>query len=296
MTVMTPRICILLAVVALLTAGCGHRAGIGGKIKPFAYANVVSLSPSTSELLAGVGGALYLVGRTDECDRPNSVLKATVVVADMEIDYDLILGKTPDLIIYDTMLYGEERIAEIEKFFKENGIETMPFAPNTIDEYTDYGYRLAAKLHLETYMSSYLDKVVLQIGLAATEYTGNPRTAVLLGGQGGDYLMMGTQGLHAAVVAASGGTPVGPDGRLFQSIEIESLIEMDPEVVFSDGAGLEILSDPRLQGLTAVKEGHVYDVDEKTLLRIGGKMDSLVKGMHIALTSRPVARVEDDAA
>ena len=68
------------------------------------------------------------------------------------------------------------------------------------------------------------------------------------------------------------------------------------KLLFSDGSGLEILSDPRLQGLTAVKEGRVYDVDARTLIRIGGKLDSLVRGIHGALMSRPVARVEDDAA
>ncbi|MCH7944578.1 MAG: ABC transporter substrate-binding protein [Armatimonadetes bacterium] len=293
---MTWRICIFLSVLALLAAGCTHRAGKGGKPVPFAYANIVSLSPSTSEFLGGAGGSPYLVGRTDECDRPTSVLKAREVVIKTKIDYDLILTLNPDLIMYDTMLYGEEETAKIEEFFGERNIETMPYAANTIKEYEDYGYRLAAKVHLETLMSLYLDKVVRQLGLAATGDTGDPRTAVLLGGEDGEYLAMGTEGLLAAVVAASGGTPVGPDGRLFQSIEIESLIEMDPEVVFSDGAGLEILSDPRLQELTAVKEGHVYDVDERTLIRIGTKMDSLVKDMHGMLMSKPVARVEDDAA
>ncbi|MCH8979421.1 MAG: ABC transporter substrate-binding protein [Armatimonadetes bacterium] len=293
---MTSRICLLLAVMALVPAGCAPRVGLGGKTNPVDYDNVVSLSPSMTELLAGVGGAPYLKGRTSECNRPQSVLIAKVVVTEMKPDYELILTLDPDLILYDTMLYGEEEVAKIEKFFGERDIETMPYVPDTIEEYKDFGYRLAAKLQLETFMATYLDKLERQLGLAATNDTGDPRTAVLLGGEGGNYLAMGTQGLHAAVVAAAGGTPVGPSGRLFQEIDAESLIEMDPEVVFSDGAARAILSDPRLQGLTAVKEGYVYDVDGQTLIRVGARMDSLVSGMHRMLMSRPVATVEDDAA
>lgn len=301
MTIMTWRICplvavLVLGVLVLVPAGCASRVGKGGKQKPYPYANIVSLSPSTSEFLGGTGGSPYLVGRTDECDRPLSLLTAKEVVIERIIDFDLIMTLDPDLILYDTMLYSEERIAEIEQFFYENGIETMPYVPDTIEEYEDYGYRLAAKTHLEQFMSTYMDKVYRQIGLAATGDTGNPRTAVLLGTEDGEYLAMGTQGLHAAIVTASGGTPVGPDGRLFQSIDVGSLIAMDPEVVFSDGAAREILSDPRLQSLTAVQNRHVYDVESRTLLRIGSRMDSLIENMHAYLFSKPVAAVEDDAA
>lgn len=277
--------------VALFLVGClGPRTGVKNAQNPKAYASIVSLSPSTTEILVSIGGAQYLVGRTANCDRPEGISEVEVV-ANVKPNYEAIARIDPDLIIYDTMLYSEDDIAKIE----ELGFETLAYDSNTIEDYADFEYRLASKISQEIMMSGFIDKIYSEVAAAKTNETGNPRTTIMLGSGGiGDYLVMGDSGIHSALIEAAGGNVVGVEGRLFQQMSIEKLIDVDPEVIFADGpeSALEILTDPRLQGITAVKERHVYEVEARTLVRIGAKMDVLIKAMNTYLTAKPEAQIE----
>jgi len=290
MTMMNWRIVLIAAILTLGLTGCKAKSdGAFEKQKDQPYANVVSLSPSTTEVLMSIGGDIYISGRTSACDRPNHVVNVPVMTKGTKPDYEKILESDIDLIIFDKMLYSDDEVAKIESL----GITTLERDATNVEEYADFCYRLASKISMEGFMSTYVDKVFEQQTAAESWEGDNPKTTILLGGMEEQYLIMGDAGLHADMIDVCGGTPVAVPGKLFQPVKFESLIEMDPEIIFSDGHAVEILSDPRLSGLTAVKEGFVYDVDERSLVRLGSRFDKLIQSIHIAIRTRPVAKIEE---
>ncbi|HXH62019.1 MAG TPA: helical backbone metal receptor [Fimbriimonadaceae bacterium] len=277
----------LLASVLLLAivGGCNQSdVGYGGKKRPKGYANVVSLSPSTTEYVIGLGSGNLLVGRTAASDRPPQIKTVPIVVVDQRPDPEKILAQNPDLIVYDKALYSDDEIAKI----KALGIETMEYDPRTVEDYADFGYRLAAKLADETTFAEHIDAVYREVADARATPTTDPKTTILLGDGNGNYLVMGVDGFHANLFKICGGVPVGVPGPRFAPINIEKLIDLNPEVVYAgDEEALKILKDPRLQGIKAVKEHHVYPYDERTLLRMSMALNKIIKDFSHDIATLP---------
>ncbi len=282
----------LLALVGVV-AGCTSKPGnIGGKPFDKVYANVVSLSPSTTEYLVGMGGSIFLAGRTASCDRPNEILQVPIVVSNQTPDFEAITRVNPDLIIYDKALYGDDAVAKI----KQMGFETLEYNVKDVESYADFGYRLAGKLSLETQNELHINAIYRELAAASANKTTNPRVTVLLGSpKDGDYWVMGLEGIHAKIIKACGGTPVGAGGTLFQLAKLESLIDWDPEVVYSDGNAQLVYADPRLQQLSAVKNQRVFDFDAKDIARLGGKLDKVVRTISGDLSKMPVSPPKEAA-
>ncbi len=265
------RLVVSALLVALTLWGCGApRAGEHIIKKKKGYGSVVSLSPSTTMLVAEVGGSAFLSGRTESCDTPSYVKFLKVVVKGTKPDYEAIVSLRPDLIVYDRALYSDDEIAKI----KELGVETMEYDPHTLDDYNDFVYKVGSKLAIEMAASRYLDKIATALTLSLSAAKDHPKVTILLGTREEGYYIMGTGGFHAEVLRLCGGTPVGVDGDRFAPANIERLIEMDPEVIYSDGNSAEIYSDPRLQNVLAVQKFHVYDSDPKYLTRMSSKIDT----------------------
>ncbi len=275
----------LLLVTSIIVGCASDAAKVSGRKRTKSYATVVSLSPSTTEYLVTDGGATYLAGRTSSCDRPAQLLSVPVVVGVTGPNIAKITEISPDLIIYDKALYGDDAVAKIEQM----GFETLEFDPHDIDSYSDFGYKLASKLSLETFNESHQNNVVREMAAASANITTKPRTTVLLGKpEDGNYLVMGLEGIHSYLIKGCGGTPVGAGGKLFQPAKVESLIEWNPEIIYSDANAQAVYNDPRLQQVAAVKNQRVYDFDPKTLVRVGGNLDGIIKIMAADISKMPI--------
>lgn len=265
---------IALPLLALLAFGCGApSSGVADPKKPKVYSSVVSLSPSTSEFIATLGAGAYLVGRTASCDRPEEMQNVEIVVSETKPNYERIAELKPSLIVYDKALYSDDDVAKLEQL----GFETLAVDMTSIDGYARFGYEIGAKLSFEMTVSRYLDKVYQSVAAAVVRQTTNPRATLLLGdGKVGNYLIMGKDGLYGEIFTQCRTQPVGVDGKMFAEVNIEKLIDMDPEVIYSDGNAQAIYADPRLQSISAVKNQHVYDYDAKDIVRIGARLNTII--------------------
>ena len=273
--------------IALLF-GCGApSSGVANPPKEKIYSKVVSLSPSTSELIGELGAGTYLVGRSASCDRPEQMMNVKIVVNGTTPDYEQITELAPDLIVYDKSLYSDEVVAKLQAL----GFETLELNAQTIDEFRDFCEKLASRIAIEMTMSRYLDKVYQSVALASGRKTTKPRTTILLGDGSEGYLVMGVKGLQAFVIEKCGATPIGVDGEKFAEMNLEKLIDLDPEIIYSDGSAAAVLSDARLQGLSAVKNKHVYNIDGKDILRFGARMHTIIDEIGLKVYEMPVSEV-----
>ncbi|MCH7904580.1 MAG: ABC transporter substrate-binding protein [Armatimonadetes bacterium] len=262
-----------LVLAALALNACRQQTPVGRTPQAKSYSVLVSLSPSTSELVAGNGGMGLLQGRTSACDFPAGLRRAIVVVDNGEIDYEKLETIKPDLVIFDSNLYSDEKIAKIEQL----GFEMMPMEASTLDEFIDYSYRLASKIGLESNISKYLDRVITARNTALS--AGNPtlKVAIVIGDREGGYMIAGKNTFQADVVRSVGGSPVGPDASMFVALNLETLIVENPDIIISAENAADILADERFTTVNAIRNKRVFDFEEPAiLLRAGKRVDMMI--------------------
>lgn len=277
---MRRRLALFLAIVpilSLLLAGCESYQEVGGRPNPKRVGKIVSLSPSTTELVAAnLYGISELVGRTASCNYPAGI-SSVPVVAEVKPSFERIAAAKPDLIIYDAGLYSQ---GDVEKL-KQLNIELFEFKANTIDEYADTCLRLASRTGCESRMSDYIDRMYAEVSLnQGTKPENPPKVAIVLRNPDGSLMVAGTKSFLGDVLTKCGAAPVGPESTKFENANVESLIEMAPEVILTtDALGSQdgILKDPRLQSIPAVKKKYVAATTGDVLLRAGTRVRDLVE-------------------
>lgn len=277
----------VLMLVAL--AGCRKPDGVVPVRRlPRTFTNIISLSPSTTEVLVSnitVSGTLK--GRTEACNYPPNVTNSIPVVASVKPDFEKIAALQPDMIVYDASLFSA---ADQEKI-KSLGATTFGFTANSIEEFSVQLFELANLLGNPTGISSYVDKIQAEKAAAAAS-TGNPkRVAVVLPGANGSNMIVGTKSFLADVVRAAGGEPVGPDSTEFVALNPETFVSLNPQTIIVPGSpddvkgALQILQDPRFKTVDAVKNREVRPILGDVLLRKGARVDKLINGVYRSITA-----------
>ena len=283
---------LFLALPLALLVGCQSTAvQIGGKTRPKRYSAVVSLSPSTTEIVADMAYTAHLVGRTSADNYPLSAQKVAVV-ASTKPDYEMIATLRPDLVVYDGDLYGP---ADVEKI-KALGADTWVMDAKTVDAYIDQLRHLASMLSTETNGATYVDKVFAARNAAQAEAkTPQPKVAIMLPGQGTEHMIAGAKSFYADAVKAAGGNAIGPDADKFVNVNPEWLISENPDAIVigvnkadqtsANEAVNSLLKDGRFKNITAISKKQIIAIDQDVLLRRGWRVDKLIDGLHQALSN-----------
>jgi iron complex transport system substrate-binding protein len=268
------------AAFALSAAGCvASSSAIGGKPREIAQPKVVSLSPSTTELVAKSAVPQALVGRTASCNFPMNIQSQPIVMAGVKPDFERIAASEADYAVYDADLFSEADLSKL----KEIGVEPLPFKAKTLDEFADFCYQLGRRIGGETTLSEYVDSIMKKIAEGRVE-DGRPKPrALFLTGSEGEYLALGKGSLLADIVVRMNGEVVGPDADRWSAMNAEAILAADPQVIVCAGNASRVLADPRLAGTSAVKAKLVVDIDGDILLRSGQRMDQLVEAIGILL-------------
>lgn len=272
--------------LAVLLAGCQTTSTpVGGQARTKKIASVVSLSPSTTELVSTVNYAGMLKGRTASDNYPMNV-SSVPVVASVKPDYEKIKSINPGLIVYDASLYNDDDIAKI----KELGFDTFEIKGDTIDDLNNELYKLGSLIAGETNASGYVDRIIAARESAQGDAPSPiPKVAVILPGSGSEHYIAGTKSFVADVVRASGGTPVGPDANKFVPLSPEAILGEAPDIlvvgVDKTKAAAEVdlvLKDARLRSLPAVAKRRLVPIDADVLTRRGSRVDKLIDTMKFA--------------
>lgn len=282
---------IVLLAGLLLAAGCAPpELTVGGQPRKKLYKNVVSLSPSTTEILLLFCNYRGIVkGRTAADNYPEQSVGRIPVVASVKPDLEKLKSIGTDLIVYDESLYNE---ADVQKF-KSLGIDTFALGGATVEEFADELHKLGVLIGGETNLSEYVDKIHRSIALAEGEpLQPKPKVAVLLPGAGGGHYIAGAKSFQADVVRVAGGDPVGPEADRFVPANPEQLVSMNPDIlvipvskkaVEAERSVNAVLQDPKLKSLAAVTGRRFVPIDQDIILRRGARVERLIEGLHKGL-------------
>lgn len=132
---MLHRIYSVLLVCALVTGGCAKSSSSPAQGAP---KRIVSLSPSTTELLRVLGAIDRLVGRDEYSVEPKSILHLPVLGDFLSPNVEAIAGLKPDLVLLDK---SQQRAAEALSVL---GIATLSVGMHQVADVRD-GIRAVAK-------------------------------------------------------------------------------------------------------------------------------------------------------
>ncbi len=289
----------LAALSLLLVFGCdAPPVTQGGKMRATPLKAVVSLSPSTTELVGSFNYSGVLKGRTAADDFP-VIAKSIPIVASVKPDYEKIAQIKPDLVVYDADLYNEQDVEKI----KGMGFKTFVIDAKTVEAFVEQLYLLGAEIESETSANTYADKVLAARNSALGDaIEPKPKVAVVLAGDGAEHYIAGTQGFLADVVKSAGGEPVGPASDKFVALSPEAFIANNPDMIVVAFPRVEnkddesranalkrvniILNDKRFANVSAVQKKRIVPIDEDVLTRRGYRVDKLIDELHKRVVSK----------
>jgi iron complex transport system substrate-binding protein len=262
--------------LAVVIVGCGGDSSQEIRRAPKAYEKIVSLSPGLTEIVAMQLGSGRLKGRTKSCNYPISVSSVPVVMSGFKPDIEKLASIKPDLIIYDPVLFDESDVAKL----KEIGCDVFPVQANTVDVFCKSLYKLGGMVKSESNISDYVDKIEKARSFAAGNAKDpKPKVAVIMPGKGIEHYVAGVGSFQADVVKCAGGEPVGPKMDRFVPLNVELLVQQNPDIIIVAGEVASVVSDPRLQSVKALKDKRVMGVNADFMLRAGSRVDKVIESL-----------------
>ncbi len=257
-----------------LLAGCtAPPPQVGGQIPDKVYGRVISLSPSITELVALLNATNLLVGRTSVDTRP-SYIKGVTIVANPTPDIEMIVKLQPDLVLVEENLINP---AELEKLQSQKGFDVVVLDIDSIQDWEDSVTKLGVLLQAHSRASEVIDRVhQARANAILPKSTYRPKVMVAMSAS--PPWVAGTGSYQADVVRAAGGEPVGPPTDRFVAFSPESIIKLNPDIIFVS-ADVSKFSGPEWEAIRAGKDGEIIQVNEDTLLRTGADLEQLIAAM-----------------
>lgn len=227
--------------------------------------SVVSLSPSTTEMVFALGKGALLKGRTDYCDYPNEALSVPSMGSIMEPNLEAIVAAKPDVVFISGM-FSDEVKTKMEglglKVFDISSHDSFDGVYTALDH---AGQILSAK--------EASDKLVADMKATVADVQEKVKGAeaksayyVVGYGESGDYTA-GKGTFIDQMITMAGGVNAAGDVEGW-SYSLEKLIEKNPDYLICRNNGDDkkgISAANGYKDLTAVKEGRLIEIDSDLL-------------------------------
>lgn len=259
----------------------------------------VSLLPSTTEIVAALGHAGRLVGRSHECDHPPGVAALPVVsrprrelpaasgeihrrtlellrdvLSIYEVDVAALRAAEPDLLITQDLCevcaVPEEAVAVAAREHLDGDVDVLTSSPATLAEVFSDMRRIATALGDEPAGERLVERCERELDALEDLLRGRPRPTVALL-EWAEPLMAGGNWAPELIAAAGGESVLGVRGDHSPVLDPGDLVAADPDVIIVAPCGFgldravqerEVLASVEgWEDLAAVRAGRVAFVD-----------------------------------
>jgi len=234
---------------------------------------IICLTEETTETLYLLGEQDRIVGISGYTVRPPEARLKPKVSAFINAKFDKILALQPDLVLTFSDLQ-----ADIAAELIRRGITVLAFNQRSVEEILDMIQMLAGVVgvpdkgsQLVAQMRSGLDA----IRNSASAFPSRPR---VLFEEWNDPLISGIRWVEELIEIA-GGDPIFPELRFQKNapqriVDPAAVIPKDPEVIIGSWCGVKVNKDkirarPGWSGISAVKNGHIYEIKSTYILQPG---------------------------
>jgi iron complex transport system substrate-binding protein len=243
---------------------------------------IVSLNPTTTELLYAIGAGERLVGRTTWDLYPPEVRSVPDLGPGLRPNVEAVIAAHPDLVV----LYASEDNRDAARRLRAAGIRTVAYRVDRIADFARVTRALGVLTGDSAAARVTVDSVRATLARvrAATASLAHPTAfwilweSPLLAVGGGSFLdellvAAGARNVYDSLPAPS------------PAVSFEDLVHRNPDVVLaSPQTRTRILADPRWQALRAVRSGRVLVFDTTIVngpsARVGASAVSLARLLH----------------
>lgn len=243
---------------------------------------IVSLAPSTTEILYFIGAEDKIVGKTKYCDYPESIQDVESVGGTSDPNVETVIALEPDLVLASTHV-SEEVISKL----REVGI---PVAFLNEQENFEGTYSAITKAGLLVGKSEEAEAVVADMEARvaavaeriakATESAELPKVYYMMW-HGDSDSTAGGDTFIGEIIRLAGGENIAEDVSGW-SISKELIAEGDPDIIIVP-AGRDTLATINdidfYKDLRAVQEGNVFEINDNTLSRQGPRLADALEDM-----------------
>jgi iron complex transport system substrate-binding protein len=256
---------------------------------------IVSLAPSSTEIVCALGACDRIVGVNDFRDGFPAEVQATLeevpdVASFTGVDREALVGAEPDLVL----AAGNNLTAPADiEAMAELGYPVLVLYPESLDEvYADIGLvgeAIDARAEAEALVAGMRESVAaVADAVAGME---RPRTFYEVGLFSGSIYTAGADSFLAALIEAAGGDPITGDATT-TAIQLEDLVAADPHLILLGDAAYDpsitaesVAARPGWGEMTAVQDGRVLPMPEDVLItrpgpRIVDGLEALARAIH----------------
>jgi ABC-type Fe3+-hydroxamate transport system substrate-binding protein len=227
---------------------------------------IVSLVPSVTELVCGLGQATSLIGCTRYCTEPSDVVRGLVRVGGTKSpDLDRIAGLAPDLVLVN----AEENRREDFQQLIDRGLTVWVSFPRTVAEAGQSVRRLGAALDAAPAAGRMADDIDAAVGPAMSA------RRVFCPIWRKPWMSFNSDTYAHDLVQCAGGLNVcAAANARYPIVDLDEIAKLDPEVVLLPDEPYPFAEKHRshllaLAGTAAMRDERIHFIDGKALFWYG---------------------------
>ena len=251
---------------------------------------IVSLAPSNTEIVYAVGAGDRVVGVTDYCNYPPETTDVEKVGGYSSVNIEKVVAAQPDLVL--AALGNTE---EVVSYIESLGLTVVSLNPASIQDVVDdvrlVGTATGNAQEAATLAVSMEQRItaVRTKAAAAAEW---PTVAHVVWYD--PIWVSGGNTFQDEMFEIAHAKNAFPDIDGWQIVGLEDFITTDPDIILvNSGSGMGeagydliytyMMEEPRLQGVTAIREGRVYIVESDTIDRGGPRIVDALEQVAAAI-------------
>jgi iron complex transport system substrate-binding protein len=242
-----------------------------------AYARIISLTPSITEILFALEVEDRLVGVTDACDYPPAANSKSHVCSWFDPDMERITDLKPDLVI--GLATAHHRLLPT---LKTRDIRLVLLNPTTVAEALTDIISLGALLGISEQAASLVNDLkhrMEKLAAKVKQIRPDERQTVsrVLDIDGENLIVAGPKSFQYDVIKKAGGKNVTTAVKeAYPRVSFQTFRTWDPDMIFLCGTDRSFISrlqaDPLWQGLAAVHHGNIHLFDCGLTCRTGPRI------------------------
>lgn len=220
---------------------------------------IVSLNPTTTELLFAIGAGRRVVGRTHWDAWPDSARLVPDLGDGLRPNVEAVLAAHPDLVV----LYASADNRAAASQLRAAGIATLALKVDRIADFRRTVALLGAATGETARAREVVDSVDRTLDRVRRATAGLARPTVFWHVWDAPLITIGAGSYMSELVDAAGGRNVYADlSDPSPRVAMEDLLHRDPDVILAGPVGArEIAANPAWRPLRAVREGRVLSLD-----------------------------------
>jgi ABC-type Fe3+-hydroxamate transport system substrate-binding protein len=220
---------------------------------------VVSLNPTTTEIVFAIGAGRRLVGRSQWDSWPDSAKSVPSLGPAVGPNVEAVLGVHPDLVL----LYANADDAPAARRLREAGITVAAWRGDQIDQFKRVTRDIGALLGDSARAATVVDTVSATLDRVRAATSGLPRPTVFMLTWEHPVIAIGGGSFLNEIIDIAGGRNIyGDRTESSPTVSLEDVVNRDPDYILSSPITRDkLLVDPRWQAVRAVREHHILAFD-----------------------------------